>query len=77
MNVKRPFWAWAFSESDGTPSFSRIATAVIVGFACGWITAVVRWTHALPEFGGVGLFITVLYGTNKVAAAIKPGCEKD
>lgn len=64
------FWRGVFSESDGTPSFSRVATAVIVGFAMGWITALVRVNHQLPDFGGLVLLIGTLYGVNKVSAAV-------
>ncbi|MGA9042309.1 MAG: hypothetical protein WB421_17380 [Terriglobales bacterium] len=63
--MKKPFWAWVFCETDGTPSFARIGTAVLVAFAVGWVTAIVKWSHALPEFGGLSLFVTVLYGANK------------
>lgn len=69
MEARRPFWAWVFCEPDGTPSFARVGTAVLLAFVCGWITAVVRWTHALPEFGGAIMFMGALYGINKVAAA--------
>ncbi len=62
------FWRGVFSEPDGTPSFSRIATAVLVSFACGWVTALIRYTHTLPSLLDLGLFITVLYGTNQLRA---------
>jgi hypothetical protein len=71
MDLKRPFWAWVFTDTDGTPSFARVGTAVILGFVCGWVTAVVRWTHTIPELGGVSLFLTVLYGTNKLSGLFK------
>ena len=64
-NLKRPFWAWVFCEPDGTPSFARVGTAVLAAFVCGWVTAIVRWTHALPSLGEAVLFITALYGANK------------
>jgi ABC-type uncharacterized transport system permease subunit len=64
-----PFWRSVFSESDGTPSFSRVATAVIVGFSMGWVTALVRLNHQLPDFGGLVLLIGTLYGVNKVSGA--------
>lgn len=63
--VKRPFWGWVFCETDGTPSFARVGTGFLLAFACGWVTAIVRWTHTLPEFGGLTAFATVLYGANK------------
>ena len=64
------FWRSVFSEPDGTPSFSRIATAVIVGFSMGWVTALVRLNHQLPDFGGLVLLIGTLYGVNKFSGAI-------
>ena len=64
------FWRGVFSEPDGTPSFSRVATAVIVAFTMGWVTALVRVNHQLPEFGGLVLLIGALYGVNKVSAAM-------
>lgn len=67
---KAGFWRGVFSESDGTPSFSRVATSVIVGFACFWITYLVVKNHGFPEFMGVGGFVTVLYGTNKLSGAL-------
>jgi len=66
------FWRSVFSEPDGTPSFSRVATAVIVGFSMGWVTALVRLNHQLPDFGGLVLLIGTLYGVNKFSGAIGP-----
>jgi hypothetical protein len=66
QDVKRPFWAWVFSEADGTPSFSRVATGIIVAFALGWVSHIVARTHVLPDFAGLALFVTVLYGANKI-----------
>jgi len=63
------FWRSVFSEPDGTPSFSRVATAVIVGFSVGWVTTLVRLNHQLPDFGGLVLLIGALYGVNKVSGA--------
>jgi hypothetical protein len=67
MDIKKPFWAWVFSESDGTPSLSRVATAILVAFAMGWVTNIVWKTHALPDFAGLALFVGTLYGLNKSA----------
>lgn len=69
MEIKRPFWKWVFCESDGTPSFARISTGVLVGFACGWITSIVIRTKSFPEMGGLVMLIGVLYGANKFATA--------
>ena len=73
------FWRSVFSESDGTPSFSRVATAVIVGFSMGWVTALVRLNHQLPDFGGLVLLIGALYGVNKFSGALGPrgSAERD
>lgn len=65
----RRFWRGVFSESDGTPSFSRLATAVVVAFAVGWTTALVKQNHALPDFAGLSCFIGTLYGVNKISGA--------
>jgi ABC-type uncharacterized transport system permease subunit len=64
------FWRGVFSEPDGTPSFSRVATAMIVGFAMGWVTALVRMNHQLPDFGGLVLLIGALYGVNRVSTVL-------
>jgi len=56
----------------GKPSFSRIATAVVISFGCGWVTAIVRYTHVLPDFAGLIGFIGVPYGINKASAAFGP-----
>lgn len=73
MEIKKPFWKWVFCESDGTPSFSRICTGVLVGFACGWITSIVIRTASFPEMGGLAMLIGVLYGANKFATAAQGG----
>lgn len=69
-NDPKPFWRGVFSEADGTPSFSRIATAVFVAFAVGWITSLVRQNHSLPDFAGLSCFVGTLYGVNKISNAI-------
>jgi len=68
--MPQAFWRSVFSESDGAPSFSRVATAVIVGFSMGWVTALVRMNHQLPDFGGLVLLIGALYGVNKFSGAL-------
>lgn len=57
------FLAGVFSD-NGSPSFSRVASGLALAFACGWVTSVVRVTHALPDFAGIALFIGTLYGIN-------------
>lgn len=53
-----------FSESDGTPSSTRIYTGFAVAAALYWITYLVRKNASLPDFMGVSLFIGTLYGLN-------------
>jgi len=36
----------------------------------GWVTALVRANHQLPDFGGLVLLIGALYGVNKVSGAV-------
>jgi len=69
-SLNSSFWRSVFSEPDGTPSFSRVATAVIVAFSMGWVTALVRLNHQLPDFGGLVLLIGTLYGVNKFSGAL-------
>ena len=64
------FWRGVFCEVDSTPSFSRVATGLIVAFALGWVTHLVCHNHALPDFGGLVLFIGALYGVNKITTAM-------
>ena len=64
------FWRGVFSENDGTPSFARVATAVVVAFAVGWTTALVKLNHALPDFAGLSCFLGTLYGVNKISGAL-------
>ena len=71
MEIKKPFIKWVFCETDGTPSFARVATAVVLAFMLGWITSIVLRTNAFPELGGAALFITAIYGANKFATQIK------
>lgn len=68
-DVRGGFWRGVFCEADGVPSFSRVATAVVVAFAVGWTTALVRLNHALPDFAGLSCFIGTLYGVNKISNA--------
>ena len=60
----------ALSESDGKASFSRIMTLVLVAFAMGWVTVIVRHNFALPDFTGLALLIGTLYGINQVGNVV-------
>jgi hypothetical protein len=67
------FMAGVFTDDNGRPSFSRIGAGLALAFVCGWITEIVRHTHALPEFGGVALFIGTLYGLNVAKNTLTKG----
>ena len=64
------FWKSVFSESDGTASFSRVATGATIIGSIVWITHIVLKTHALPDFAGVSLLNATLYGLNKAHDAV-------
>lgn len=66
----RKFTREALSEADGKASFSRIITTVVVAFAMGWVTVIVRHNFALPDFGGLALLIGTLYGINQVGKVV-------
>lgn len=63
-----------FSESDGTGSWSRCGSLMIVLATLGWITHVVWRTHVIPDLGGATAFMTTgagtLYGTNKLGSIV-------
>ncbi len=66
------FLRGALSESDGSPSFSRLASGALVLSSIGWVTSIVVRTHTLPsDLGGLSLFIGALYGINKVSTAVE------
>ena len=70
QTMNQSFWRGVFCETDGTPSFSRVATGLIVAFALGWVTHLVWHNNALPDFAGLVMFIGALYGVNKISAAV-------
>lgn len=67
----RGFMRGIYSEQDATPSSSRWHTGVVLYFACFWISYLVIKNHALPDFGGLALFVGVVagltYGANQLA----------
>jgi len=60
-----------FSEADGTASFARVATGILVAFALGWVTHIVWKLSQLPDLSGLAMLIGTLYGLNKFATAIE------
>lgn len=65
------FLRGVFSD-NGQPSFSRCASGVIVLSVLVWTSHVIFKTHALPDMGGISLFMSTsvgtLYGTNKLGS---------
>jgi len=64
----KTFWVGVFSDG-GVPSFSRVATGLIVVVALGWITYIVYQTRVIPDVGGVVLLASTLYGVNVAGSA--------
>ncbi len=67
----KEFFKQAFSD-NGSPSSSRIISAVCALAAIGWISHVVIHTHALPggvETGGITAFTTSHYIANRITTA--------
>lgn len=56
-----------FSEKS-TASFGRVGAGVALVSTIGWVSWVVYKTNALPELGGVSLFIGTLYGLSKAGS---------
>ena len=68
MNLKAiagPAGKWvsrAFSESDGAPSSSRIAIALVITFASGWITGLLHRISGPVTLADVSAFVEKLGG---------------
>jgi hypothetical protein len=73
----RKFIRGVFSEPDGTPSFSRIASGFLVLCAIGWISYIVLTKFVVPEIGGLAALICGLYGANKIGNGIAALGKKD
>lgn len=64
------FLRGVFSEPDGTPSFSRISSAIVIICAIAWVTFVVVTKFVIPELAGLAALVGSLYGANKIGNAI-------
>jgi len=64
----KAFWTGVFSDA-GTPSFSRVATAIMVVAAIVWISFIIYFKREIPDVGGVVLLIGTLYGINVAGTA--------
>jgi hypothetical protein len=62
----KKFWLQVFTD-HGEGSFSRVATTVTLAFCLFWTTYLVMVNRALPDFGGMSIFLGILYGVNKAA----------
>jgi hypothetical protein len=69
-----------FSEDNGVPSFSRIASGLIILSVLVWVTFIVIRDWKMPDLSGAAMFLSgsigALYSVNKVATAIG-GKDKD
>ena len=68
------FWKGVFSESDGTPSASRVLTALTVLTSCAAFGHVVYHTHAIPDvtiMTGLGGFSVAPYSINQLKQIAK------
>jgi hypothetical protein len=66
----RKFINQLFSEA-GTASFSRVGTFLALVCSCGWVSAIVWRTGALPSLDGVTFFIASLYGLGKAGETVQ------
>lgn len=71
------FWKSVFSESDGTGSFSRVASGFVVLCSMSWASYRVMRFGDVSDLTQIGLFtaslVTVLYGLNKAVTKIGKG----
>lgn len=79
LNRVSPWLAKAFSD-NGSPSSSRVLTAVHSSIACAALAFVVLKTRALPDgtvLAGLGAFATAHYAVNRASNAWgKPNAPK-
>jgi hypothetical protein len=65
----KTFWLGVFSD-DGVPSFSRVATGILVIACVVWDSYLCFVNHSLPDFSGQALLIGTPYGLNVSAKAV-------
>jgi hypothetical protein len=59
------FITQCFHDANNKPSFSRLATAVLIIFALIWVTRLVWINKTLPDFSGLCFLVGTLYGLDK------------
>ena len=67
---KFPYLKDLFSESS-TASFGRVGAGIALIASIGWVSWAVYKTNAIPDLGGVSLFIGTLYGLSAAKSAAK------
>ena len=67
---KVPFLRDLFSESS-TASFGRVGAGIALVASIMWISWVVYKSSAIPDLGGVSLFIGTLYGLSAAKSTVK------
>lgn len=65
----KAFWTGVFSD-EGVPSFSRVATGILVIACVVWDSYIYFVNHAPPDFAGQALLIGTPYGLNVGTKAI-------
>jgi|GEM_PF-3144590 len=65
----KKFLEGVFSDG-GNPSFSRVATAVLLTACLWWDTYFLYKMKALPDFGGQIAFVTLIYGVNVAGSTV-------
>lgn len=58
-------------SDSGAVSFGRMGALVALAASCLWVSWVVYKTSALPDLGGVALFIGTLYGLSKAGETVQ------
>ena len=73
-NKERNFFVGLFYELDGSPSFAKFVTAIVLESVIVWVSYFVFAKGIIPDLSGISLFSgTVLgltYGVNKVSQAV-------
>lgn len=79
-NWDKGFWNGILREEDGTPSYSRTGSLLLLLGVLGWVTHIVLKTHVIPDLTGVSYFFvggtTALYGVNKGTTTLKAVFDK-
>jgi hypothetical protein len=65
----KAFWTGVFSD-DGNPSFSRVATMIILVACLVWDTYIVFYLRTVPDLASQALFLGTPYGLNVGGKAI-------